>query len=183
LVSDNYGTYVNWVNSRQTCLAHYIRKAKALVERKDKSISSFGKNIRNQLQRLCHWANVPPSDEQWTEFYSEFLLLLLLFEEADDDAGKLARSLLREMDSLWVFLEENGVDPTNNRAERALRFGVIWRKRSNGTQSDKGNRWIERILSVKQTCRIKDLSVFPILVNAINSYFKEQQPDLGWLST
>jgi len=183
LVSDNYGTYVNWVNSRQTCLAHYIRKAKALVERKDESISSFGKSIRNQLQRLCHWANAPPSDEQWTEFYSEFLLLLLLFEEADDDAGKLARSLLREMDSLWVFLEENGVDPTNNRAERALRFGVIWRKRSNGTQSDKGNRWIERILSVKQTCRIKNLSVFPILVDAINSYFKEQQPDLGWLST
>lgn len=140
LVSDNYGTYVNWVNSRQTGWAHYIRKAKALVERQDESISSFGKNIRNQLQQLCHWANAPPSDEQWTESYSEFMLLLLLFEEADDDAGKLARSLLREMDSLWVFLEENGVEPTNNRAERALRFGVIWRKRSNGTQSDKGNR-------------------------------------------
>ena len=110
------------------------------------------------------------------------MLNLLLFEGADDDAGRLARSLLGEMDSLWVFLEENGVEPTNNRAERALRFGVLWRKRSNGTQSDKGNRWVERILSVKQTCRIKALPMFPILVDAIGSYFKEQQSNLGWLT-
>jgi len=183
LVSDNYGVYVNWVNSRQTCLAHYIRKAKALIERKDESISRFGKSVRKQLQQLCHWAKAPPSEKRWKEFYSGFLLNLLLFEGADDDAGRLARSLLGEMDSLWVFLEENGVEPTNNRAERALRFAVLWRKRSNGTQSDKGNRWVERILSVKQTCRIRALPLFPILVDAIGSYFKEQQPDLGWLAT
>jgi transposase len=183
LVSDNYGVYVNWVNSRQTCLAHYIRKAKALIERDDKSIIGFGKSVLKHLQQLCHWAKAPPSEKQWTKFYSEFLLNLFLFESADDDAGRLARLLLKEMNSLWVFLEENGVEPTNNRAERALRFGVLWRKRSNGTQSDKGNRWVERILSVKQTCRIKKLPMFPILVDAIGSYFKEQQPNLGWLTT
>jgi transposase len=182
LVSDNYGVYVNWVNSRQTCLAHYIRKAKALADRKNESVSSFGESIRKELQLLCQWAKAPPSDKQWEAFYSRFMLLLLLYEEADDGAGQLARSLLGEMDSLWVFLEENGVEPTNNRAERALRFGVIWRKRSNGTQSDKGNRWVERILSIKQTCRIKSQPVFPILVEAINAYFKEQQPNLGWLT-
>ena len=73
----------------------------------------------------------PPGEKQWTDFYSRLMLLLLLFEGADDDAGKLTRRVLGEMDSLWVFLEENGVEPTNNRAERALRFGVLWRKRSN----------------------------------------------------
>lgn len=182
LVSDNYGVYVNWINSRQSCLAHYIRKAKALAERKNESVSSFGKSIRKELQLLCRWAKAPPSDKQWEAFYSRFMLLLFLYEEADDGAGQLARSLLKEMDSLWVFLEENGVEPTNNRAERALRFGVLWRKRSNGTQSDKGNRWVERILSVKQTCRIKAQPMFPILVDAIGAYFKEQQPNLGWLT-
>ena len=50
---------------------------------------------------------------------------------------------------------QSGVDPTNNRAERALRFGVTWRKRSLGTASDKGNRWVERILSLKETCRLQ----------------------------
>lgn len=82
LFSDNYGVYVKWVNSRQSCLAHYIRKAKALGERKDDSISRFGKCVRKQLQQLCHWAKAPPSEKQWAEFYSEFLLNLLLFESA-----------------------------------------------------------------------------------------------------
>ena len=60
----------------------------------------------------------------------------------------MTRRLQREMASLWVFLCEHGVEPTNNRAERALRFAVMWRKGSSGTQSDKGNRWVES----RQTC-------------------------------
>jgi len=94
----------------------------------------------------------------------------------------MARRLLGEMDALWLFLEEEGVEPTNNFGERALRFGVIWRKRSYGTQSDKGDRWVERILTLKQTCRTRSLPVFPLLVDAINCYFKEQKPDLTWLA-
>lgn len=51
--------------------------------------------------------------------------------------------------------DEAGEEPTNNRAERALRFAVLWRKRSNGTQSEKGNRWVERLLSFRPTCRLR----------------------------
>ena len=182
LISDNYGVYVNWVNKRQTCLAHYIRKAKALTERSNESVKEFGESILKELQLLCHWARKPPNEKQWTDFYSRLLLLLILHEGADDDAGQLARSIAREMESLWVFLDENGVEPTNNRAERALRFAVLWRKRSNGTQSDKGNRWVERILSLKQTCRIRKIPIFPILVDAIDAYFKEQKPNLNWIT-
>lgn len=182
LISDHYGVYVNWVNKRQTCLAHLIRKAKALTERKDESIKSFGQAILKQLQQLCHYAKKPPNEKQWTEFYSRLLLLLMLHEGADDPAGQLARSIGRQVESLWVFLDEKGVDPTNNRSERALRFSVLWRKRSYGTQSEKGNRWVERILSLKQTCRIRALPVFPILANAIDAYFKDQSPDLRWVT-
>jgi transposase len=182
LISDNYGVYVNWVNKRQTCLAHYIRKAKALAERKDQSVKKFGESILKELQLLCYWATKAPDEKQWTDFYSRLLLLLMLYEGGDDDAGQLARSIAREIESLWVFLDENGVEPTNNRAERALRFAVLWRKRSYGTQSNKGNRWVERILSLKQTCRIRAKPVFPILLNAIDAYFKEQKPDLLWIA-
>lgn len=181
LVSDNYSLYTSWINRRQSCLAHYIRRARDLSERQSESISRFGAQILKELQLLCHWAKAPPSDKKWTEFYSRLILLLFLYEGADDDAGRLARLLIREMDSLWVFLEEEGVEPTNNRAERALRFGVIWRKRSNGTQSDKGNRWVERILSLKETCRLQSKPSFPLLIGFIDSYFKEQQPDLTWI--
>ena len=78
LISDNYGVYVNWVNKRQTCLAHLIRKAKGLAERKNESIRNFGECILKELQLLCHWAKKPPDEKQWTDFYSRLLLLLML---------------------------------------------------------------------------------------------------------
>jgi transposase len=92
-----------------------------------------------------------------------------------------ARSRGLALSRLWVFLEVAGVEPTNNLAERSLRFGVLWRKRSQGTRSDKGNRWVERILSLKQTARIKNVSQFDILVDAMNAFFKEQKPNLEWI--
>lgn len=182
LISDGYGVYKKWVNGKQTCLAHLIRDAKNLAERKDDSIQRFGKNILDLLRQLCHFADSPPGSKQWEDWFSHFFVLLILFEGGDDDAGKLARRLGREMDNLWTFLEHEGVEPTNNRAERSLRFGVLWRKRSMGTQSDKGDRWVERILSLKQTCRIKVVSSFEILHQAITSFFKEQEPSIDWLS-
>ena len=109
------------------------------------------------------------------------VLFIILFEGADDDAGKFAKRLNREMDNLFTFLEEEGVDPTNNRAERAIRFGVLWRKHSMGTKSDKGDRWVERILSIKQTCKLKLVSSFDILFHSIDSFFKEQTSSLEWL--
>lgn len=181
LVSDNYGVYRNWTQLRQACLAHYIRRAKGLSERKDEAVRRFGERTLKELRLLCRWAKAPPSRGEWNAFYARFIHLVFSHEDRKDDAGVFARLLIKEMDSLWVFLEENAVEPTNNRAERALRFGVLWRKRSNGTQSEKGNRWVERILTLKQTCRIRSLPTFPKLVHAVDSYFKEQLPDLSWI--
>jgi len=180
LVSDNYGVYVKWMK-RQSCLAHYIRKAKALTEQKSQDIKQFGAAVQKELRLLCHWAKSPPNDNEWSAFYTRFINLITHHEESNNDAGKLSRALIREMITLWVFLEEQGVEPTNNHAERALRAGVLWRKRSKGTQSDKGDRWVERILSLKQTCRMRFIPTFPILVEAIDSFFKEREPNLNWL--
>src|SRR3989440_1801756 len=66
-------------------------------------------------------------------------------------------------------------------AERALRFGVQWRKRSLGTASAKGNRWVERILSLKETCRLHSVSTYYVLVDAVARFFTGQQPQLAWL--
>src|SRR6516162_10796794 len=66
---------------------------------------------------------------------------------------------------------------------RALRFGVLWRKRSLGTASDKGNRWVERILSLKETCRLHARPTYAVLVDAISRFFHGQQPDLSWITT
>jgi len=64
---------------------------------------------------------------------------------------------------------------------RALRFGVLWRKTSQGTDSDAGNRWVERTLSLRQTCRQLGQSTFGVLVEAVTSLFQGRHPDLAWL--
>jgi transposase len=64
---------------------------------------------------------------------------------------------------------------------RALRFGVQWRKRSLGTARAKGNRWAERILSLKETCRLHSVSTYHVLVDAVARFFAGQQPQLAWL--
>lgn len=183
LISDGYNVYQHWVQLRQTCLAHLIRDAKGLAEHPKKEIKQFGEAIYCKLQQLCHMANEKPSEQEWNDFYSGFIDLICdnSTRYFRDDAGKFARRLIREIDSLWTFLEVAGVEPTNNRAERTLRYGVMWRKRSQGTRSEKGNQWVERILSLKQTAKIKNISTFDILVQAINDFFNEQNPDLDWI--
>lgn len=181
LISDNYSTYQKWANLRQTCLAHLIRKSKALAERKEPAVSEFGKQITGDLQLLCHWAKELPDNQEWREFYNRFTNLIFDHKASEGEVGTLARSLIRQLESLWLFLDIEGIEPTNNIAERALRYGVLWRKRSKGTQSSKGNRWVERVLSFKQTCSIRSLDSFPLLVNLLGSYFKEQEPDLSWI--
>src|SRR3954447_23346486 len=68
--------------------------------------------------------------------------------------------LLRLWDCLWTFTRVEGVEPTNNAAERALRHAVIWRRISGGTDSETGSRFVERVLSAVATCRQRG---FPVL--------------------
>ena len=182
LVSDGYGVYQNWVQARQTCLAHLIRTARGLAERQHPDLAACGAWALAELQRLCHMATAPPTGGEWRAWYARLCKLIDQYHDRTDDAGRFARRLLREMDSLWVFLVQHGVEPTNNRAERALRFGVLWRKRSLGTASDKGNRWVERILSLKETCRSRPESTYTVLVDAVTRFFQGQPPDLSWIN-
>jgi len=181
LVSDGYGVYKHWINERQTCLAHLIRDADALAQRDKIDIKRFGHLAGARLRELVHFAQAPPEPRQWEFFYPHFLFTLSLWEPEQNEAGKLARRIVRQLDSLWTFLAHEGVEPTNNRAERALRFAVLWRKRSLGTRSEKGNRWVERILSFKETCRLRARATFPLLAGLIHNFFTGTEPDLAWI--
>jgi transposase len=181
LVSDGYGVYQTWVNARQTCLAHLMRTARGLAARQPPDLVACGAWALVELQRLCQMAKAPPTGGPWRAWYARLCTLINQYHERSDDAGRFVRRWLREMDSLWVFLSHHGVEPTNNRSERALRFGVQWRKRSLGTASDKGNRWVERILSLKETCRLRAVATYQVLVDAVSSSFCGQQPNLAWL--
>ncbi len=82
----------------------------------------------------------------------------------------LARDLLRLGDGLWTFAAHDGVEPTNNRAERALRAPVIWRKTSFGSGSGSGLRAVERLLTVGETCRQRGRNVVAYLTAALDAH-------------
>jgi transposase len=71
--------------------------------------------------------------------------------------------LLRLWECLWAFTRVEGVEPTNNAAERALRHAVIWRRISGGTDGEAGSRFVERVLSVVATCRQRGINVLDYL--------------------
>jgi transposase len=181
LVSDGYGVYQDGVNRRQTCFAHLIRSARGLSEKRQADLAAWGAWALKELPRVGQMAKAPPTGGEWWAWYARLCTLIERSQERKDEAGRLVRRLQREMASLWVFLCEHGVDTTNNRAERALRFGVRWRKGSHGTASDKGSRAVERSVSLRQPCRQRGQSTFGVLVDAGTSLFCGRQPDLSWL--
>ena len=75
----------------------------------------------------------------------------------------LARNLLKVWPALWTFAEHRGVQPISNHAQRWLRGAVIYRKLSLGSQSEQGDRRIERLLSASTTCRPQHRSLFAYL--------------------
>jgi len=99
----------------------------------------------------------------------------------EDKAGTFARRLQREGESLWTFLDVPGVDATKNLAERAHRCGGMWRKRSQGTCNEEGNRWVERVLSLRHTCRMRGQPTLLMLIAAVTCLFKGEAPDLVWI--
>jgi transposase len=82
----------------------------------------------------------------------------------------IARNLQKIWPALWTFADHKGVEPTNNLAERALRGAVIYRKLSLGSQSDGGERRIERLLSAHTTCRLQRRSLHAYLIDAITAH-------------
>ena len=81
----------------------------------------------------------------------------------------IAKNLLKLWPALWTFTTVPGVEPTNNAAERGLRAAVIYRKLSLGSQSEGGERTIERLLSVDQTCRLQRRSLYAYLSDALTA--------------
>jgi transposase len=93
-----------------------------------------------------------------------------------------ANNLLKRWPALWTFTLVDGVEPTNNQAERGLRGAVIYRKLSLGSQSDHGERTTERLLSASLTCRLQRRSLFAYLTNVLNANIRGDPIPLAHLT-
>ena len=96
---------------------------------------------------------------------------LLLRGSFDARVSGFCTGLWEHRQTLWTFVEVEGVEPTNNAAEQSLRQAVIWRKLSFGTQSADGSRFVERLLTAVETCRRQQRNVFSWLVEAVEARF------------
>ena len=182
LVSDGYGVYQNWVEARQTCLAHLIRTARGLAERRAPDLAACGTWALAELQRLCHMATAPPTGGEWRAWYARLCKLIDQYHDRQDDAGRFARRLLREMDSLWVFLTIMAWSPPTTVLSEPCALASCGGSGPWGRRVTKGNRWVERILSLKETCRLQARATYAVLVDAVTSFFHGQQPDLSWIN-
>jgi transposase len=83
---------------------------------------------------------------------------------------QFAKNLINRWPALWTFTHTDGVEPTNNHAERGLRGAVIYRKLSLGSQSEQGERTIERLLSASVTCRLRKQSLYAYLTQVLAAH-------------
>jgi transposase len=103
----------------------------------------------------------------------------LLERAVASDIPRLAGScqnMLDHREALWTFVDLENVEPTNNHAERELRAFVLWRKRSFGSQSDRGARFAERLMTVAHTARKQKQDVLTFLVEAMAARAEDSEP-------
>lgn len=91
-------------------------------------------------------------------------------QRRDRRSMRFCRLLAKDFEHMWTFVDVEGVEPTNNHAERGLRGAVITRKLSGGSQSERGARTTERLLSVAQTCRQQHRSLFEYLAEVMTTH-------------
>jgi transposase len=93
---------------------------------------------------------------------------------ANTDVRNLARALFVHNEHFFTFVHEEGVEPTNNVAERALRTAVQWRKIMFGTRSENGERAVERLLTIVRTCQLQQINALGYLTAAILAHRRHQ---------
>lgn len=187
LVTDRWRAYKHSKYRRQICLAHLKRNFQALVDRGGPA-ATVGRAGLKLLARI--FALSTDYEEGRVTFKSlrrrvtkirmKFLGVLTRGERcADAKAAGMCRDVLSFFPCIWTFTRHQGTPTTNNLAERRLRPAVLWRKGSFGTQSDRGSRFLERILTVVQTLRIQGRSLIDFLEQTIrNTRMGRQVPRL-----
>lgn len=179
LGTDRYSGYAWWPAwQRQVCWAHLIRDFTAIAEREGAS-ATLGEDLLAEAEkmfRLWHAFKAGRLSRATLRVYLrpvqravERLLDEGRSSEHPKTAGTCAK-LWQVQDALWTFARVEGVEPTNNGGERALRFAVVWRKMSRGAKSALGNAFVARILSVHATLRQQRRSVYEFLREACRAH-------------
>ncbi len=188
LGSDRWTAY-NWykVLRRQVCWAHLLRDFEAMIERGGRS-QELGEALRAQVRQMFHyWHRVRDGTLKRSSFRVYMLPIRReierLLEEGQtcgvEKTEGVCREILKLREALWTFVRVEGVEPTNNAAERAIRPGVLWRKGSFGTHSPQGSRFVEAMMTVVATLKQQRRNVLDYVTAACEAVLRgEPAPSL-----
>jgi hypothetical protein len=181
VVSDRWNGYEHLeADRRQVCWSHlqrdFRRHSEGLAEQK-----TFGEHGLELTRRVfAAWRAYQYEHHDRTRLAAEITPIQTELRQLLEDASpksrrtrwhrRFANNLLKVWPALWTFATIEGVEPTNNPAERALRNPVIHRKLSHGTRTADGERFAERALSAAATCRQQKRSLFEFLAELITAH-------------
>jgi transposase len=157
----------------QWCWAHLRRDFQAMIDRGGPG-RPIGEALLEHSDHLFHWWHRVRDGTLSRATFRTYVGWLRSAVRDDLERGTACgcaktaatcRALLAHERRLWTFVRHDGVEPTNNVAERTVRHGVLWRKTSGGTDSATGSRFVERILSVVATCRQQGRNVWDYLTD------------------
>jgi transposase len=177
VISDRFKSY-NWIKRRQFCWAHLRRDFQAMIDRGGEA-AEVGRRLLGHSDALFEWWHRVRDGTLARSSFQTYVATMRPFLKEDLERGAACtcsktagtcRELLAGETHLWTFVRVEGIEPTNNDAERALRHGVIYRKLSGGTDSEAGSRFVERMLSVVATCRQQDTNVLEYLTRCYQAH-------------
>ena len=172
LVSDRATALNFWaMELRQICWAHLLRKGISFSERTGRA-GAFGRELLDYIAIMfAYWDDLKAGKLSRDQFREHMVPLRKQVEAVLERAvaAKLTHvsgscaDILAHRAALWTFVDRDDVEPTNNHAEQQLRAFVLWRKRSFGTQSERGNLFAERMMTVAHTARKQNKNVLEFL--------------------
>lgn len=186
LISDRWSGYA-WVDldQRQVCWAHLFRDFRKIAASGGKESKRIGESLDLLGGAVFVWlykyrdGEITRSEWRRTAYGIRKAMKRLLEEGSRLEEWRtpgLCRGILDVEPAMWTFVRDDNVQPTNNDAERAIRRAVIWRKTSLGSQSDRGSRYAERILTCAATLRIQGRSVFEFLHQTCRAVLQGSAP-------
>jgi transposase len=160
----------------QFCLAHLIRDVKFLLTLPGREDQAYGKRVRESLREL--FAIIHRREKMSAAGFQKALeaareqvmAAATTCVPATRHAQNLAKRFREHGDAYFRFITTPGIEPTNNLAEQAIRFVVIDRRITQGTRSETGRRWCERIWTVIATCAQQGRSVFKFLLDSVHAH-------------
>ena len=183
---DYFGAYRKYMREFdvlvQFCMAHLIRDVKFLTTLPDKKQKAYGERLREALRAL--FAVIHRREKLSEAGFAKklqaarvkVLRVATTRVPPGNHAQNLAKRFRRHGEAYFRFITTPGIDPTNNLAEQAIRFVVIDRRITQGTRSEAGRRWCERIWTVIATCAQQGRSVFAFLLESVQAHISGAPP-------